>query len=78
MGIDDELGETESFTAQVKGISELRVLSDESRSEQIVESRCDGKIPDELQVHVVIQMQVVQVLEITVSQRPSIRYVVGC
>jgi hypothetical protein len=51
MRIHNELGESQDFSAQMEGISEARFLALLGRQ------RLDG-----LQVHVVVQMQVIQVL----------------
>jgi hypothetical protein len=53
VGVDNELGQSQDFSTQVEGVSEsgsLSLLGSESL--------------DRLQVHVVIQMKVVQVLSV--------------
>ena len=53
MRIDDKFRKTEDFSTQVEGVSESRLLS-----------FLGGESLDGLQVHVVIEMEVVQVLSV--------------
>ena len=53
MGVDNELGQSQDLSTQVEGVSESRSLSLLGR-----------KSLDGFQVHVVIQMKVVQVLSV--------------
>ena len=53
MGVDDELGQSQDFSTKVEGVSESGSLSLFGRESL-----------DRLQVHVVIQMKVVQVLSV--------------
>jgi hypothetical protein len=53
MGVDNELGETQDFSTQMESVSEARLLP-----------LLGGKSLDRLQVHVVIEMEVVEVLSV--------------
>lgn len=61
VGVDDELGETQDLSDQVEGVSESRLFSLLGRQRL-----------DRLQVHVVVQVQVVQVLSTSMIECISI------
>ena len=59
--IDNQLRQTQNFSAQMEGVSETRLLS-----------FLGGERLDRLQVHVVVKMEVVEVLRMNVSTRTDI------